>query len=161
MPQKKFDIDIEVGRRLTSAVAHNVALGLEMVEVSSGRVLMKLPYDKRLVGNPDSGVLHGGVISSVIDAVSGLSVFVTVAEIIPIATLDLRIDYLKPATPERDLLTQAHCYKLTRSIAFVRAIAYHDEKNDPVATSVSTFMLGVSGSSADNWARQAATGKGS
>ena len=43
MPQKKFDIDIEVGRRLTSAVAHNVALGLEMVEVSSGRVLMKLP----------------------------------------------------------------------------------------------------------------------
>ena len=157
----KFEIDIEVGQRLTSAVAHNVALGLEMTEISEGRCTMRLPYDQRLVGNPDTGVLHGGVISSVIDAASGLSVFVTVAEIIPIATLDLRIDYLKPATPERDLLTQAHCYKLTRSIAFVRALAYHDEKADPVATSVSTFMLGVSGSSADNWARQAATGKGS
>ena len=155
----KFEIDIEVGQRLTSAVAHNVALGLEMTEISEARCTMRLPYDQRLVGNPDTGVLHGGVISSFIDAVSGISVFSAVAEIIPIATLDLRIDYLKPATPERDLLAQAHCYKLTRSIAFVRALAFHDDKADPVATSVSTFMLGTGGSAADNWARQAAAGE--
>ena len=158
---QKFDIDIEMGQRLTNAVAHNVALGLEMIEISGGRCTMRLPYDKRLIGNPDTGVLHGGVISSFIDAVSGIAVFSATAEIIPIATLDLRIDYLKPATPERDLLVQAHCYKLTRSIAFVRALAYHDDRADPVATSVSTFMMGTGGSSADNWAQQAATGKGS
>ncbi len=59
----------------------------------------------------------------------------------PIATLDLRIDYMKPATPGKDLLARAECYKLTRNVAFVRGVAYHDDPSDPIATSVATFML--------------------
>ena len=59
----------------------------------------------------------------------------------PIATLDLRIDYMKPATPGRDLMARAQCYKLTRNVAFVRGVAYHDDPEDPIATSTATFML--------------------
>jgi acyl-coenzyme A thioesterase PaaI-like protein len=59
----------------------------------------------------------------------------------PIATLDLRIDYMKPATPGRDLLARAECYKVTRNVAFVRGVAYHDDPSDPIATTVATFML--------------------
>ena len=64
-----------------------------------------------------------------------------------IATLDLRIDYLKPATPGRDVVARAHCYKLTRDIAFVRGVAFHDDEADPIATSAGTFMLGTRGRS--------------
>ena len=56
-------------------------------------------------------------------------------------TLDLRIDYLKPATPPKPVIAKATCYKLTKSVAFVRAVAYHDEEDDPIASSASTFML--------------------
>ena len=60
------------------------------------------------------------------------------------ATLDIRIDYMKPATPNIDLLVTAECYKQTKTIAFVRAVAYHEKEDDPVATSVATFMMGTS-----------------
>ena len=59
------------------------------------------------------------------------------------ATLDLRIDYMKPATPNEDLLVTAECFKETKTIAFVRATAYHDSPDDPVATSIAAFMKGT------------------
>ena len=60
-----------------------------------------------------------------------------------IATLDLRIDYQKPATPGLDIKAHAVCYRVTRSIAFVRATAYQDAEDDPVATATACFMIGA------------------
>ena len=58
-------------------------------------------------------------------------------------TLDIRIDYMKRVTRCIDLLVNAECYKRTKTIAFVRAVAYHESEDDPVATSVATFMMGT------------------
>jgi acyl-coenzyme A thioesterase PaaI-like protein len=88
------------------------------------------------------------VITSALDSASGAAVGSALAARVegmagwrPIATLDLRIDYMKPAMPGKDLLARAECYKLTRNVAFVRGTAYHDDPADPIATSVATFML--------------------
>jgi acyl-coenzyme A thioesterase PaaI-like protein len=62
---------------------------------------------------------------------------------IPIATLDLRIDYMRAAEPGLDIHARAHCYKLTHTIAFVRATAYDRDPDDPVATAQAAFMLGA------------------
>lgn len=130
--------------RFFKTIPHNRALGIEFVDAEPGSATLRLPYSERLIGNPDTGTLHGGVITSLIDSAAGLAVFCALAEIETIATLDLRIDYMKPATPEHALLARADCYKRTRSIAFVRAVAYHEDLADPVATAAAAFMRGSS-----------------
>lgn len=122
-------------------VPHNRALGMEVVEITPGEALFKLPYDTKLVGNPDTGVIHGGAITALLDGASGAAVFGALTDIVPIATLDLRIDYLRPAEVGQPVMARATCYKMTRNVAFTRAVAYHDDPENPIAHSVGTFMV--------------------
>ena len=126
-----------------SAIPHNRALGVEILSVTPGEAILKLPYHVQLVGNPATGVLHGGAITALMDAGCGAAVFMKLSQPMPIATLDLRIDYLKPATPPRDVFAHATCYRTTRSVAFVRAVAYHDDESDLIASAAATFIVGV------------------
>ena len=126
---------------LIEHIPHSAAIGMYLIEAIDGRALMRVPWREDLVGNPDTGVLHGGVITSVLDNAAGMAVASAMGEWRPMATLDLRIDYMKPSTPGADLLATAHCHKLTQSIAFVRGIAYHEDPDDPIATTVATFMI--------------------
>jgi len=80
------------------------------------------------------------VITVLLDTASGLAVWSAVDKPVPIATLDLRIDYLKPATPGQRLFARADCFKLTRNVAFTRALAYHSA-DDPIAQGIGSFML--------------------
>jgi uncharacterized protein (TIGR00369 family) len=128
-------------RWFSDGIPHNRALGMVIVEVGDAAARFRLPYAPALVGNPDSGVLHGGAITALLDAASGTSVFTALTEWAPIATLDLRIDYMRAAEPNRDVLCRARCYKVTRNVAFTRAVAYHDSEDDPIAAAAGTFML--------------------
>jgi uncharacterized protein (TIGR00369 family) len=123
------------------AVPHNAALGLDIVGCGKGWASMRLRYRPELVGNPDTGVLHGGAVTALLDATSGAAVFLRLPEPMRIATLDLRIDYLRPAAPGQDVVARAECYRLTRSVAFVRAMAFHDDDSDPIAAAAGTFMV--------------------
>jgi len=125
------------------AIPHNHALGIKLVKLEKAEAVLRLPYDTKLVGNPDTGVLHGGAITALVDACSGAAVFSALTEWKPIATLDLRIDYLRAAEPHRDIVCKATCYRLTRNVAFTRAVAFHDAEADPIATSMGTFMIGT------------------
>ncbi len=116
---------------------------MRVVAFERAIAVFQLPYDEKLVGNPDTGVLHGGAITALLDACSGASVFAALTEWSSIATLDLRIDYLRGGDPGRDITCRAHCYRVTRNVAFTRAVAYHDDEADPIATSAGTFMLGT------------------
>jgi len=126
---------------LVSHVPFAKAIGMEILDAQEGKAWMRVPYDKKLIGNPDTGVIHGGVITSTLDNVSGVAVQLALPERMAIATLDLRIDYMKPATAGKDLTAFAECYKVTRNIAFVRGTAYHTDIEDPIATCVAAFML--------------------
>jgi uncharacterized protein (TIGR00369 family) len=122
-------------------VPHAKAVGLTVVSVERGIAVLKLPYAEELVGNPDTGVVHGGVITTLLDNCCGIAVGSSLDMMRPIATLDLRIDYMRPATPKEDIFARAECYKVTSNIAFVRATAYHTDIGDPIATAVGAFML--------------------
>jgi len=122
---------------------HCAYLGMELVEAGPRYATIRLPYKEELVGDPQRGVVFGGVITTLIDHTAGLSVFCSLEKMRAIATLDLRIDYLRAAEPGLDLIGHAECYKQTTNVAFVRATAYDRDRDDPFASCVATFMLGA------------------
>ena len=132
-------------RGFSSGVPHNQALGMEILEMGQGVAVFRLPNSEKLVGHPDLGTLHGGAITALLDGASGAAVFAALVDLVPIATLDLRIDYLRPADVGVAVLARATCYKMTRNVAFTRAVAYHDNPDDPIAHSVGTFMISTKG----------------
>jgi uncharacterized protein (TIGR00369 family) len=127
---------------LTQFVPHNRALGIRFVSVAPDSLTLALPYDEKLVGNPLTGVIHGGAITTLLDAACGAAVFVKVGRPMPVATLDLRIDYLRPATPTQEVLARAEGFRATQNVAFVRCQAFHaDREDDLVAVANGTFTL--------------------
>ena len=117
--------------------------GLRLDRVASGKSWSSLPYRPVFVGDTETGVLHGGVVTAMLDESCGMAVQLALDGTRAIATLDLRIDYQKPATPGLDIRAHAVCYRVTRSIAFVRATAYQETEDDPVATATACFMVGA------------------
>src|SRR5665647_1750310 len=117
--------------------------GLRLDRAAPGEAWSSLPYRPVFVGDTETGVLHGGVVTAMLDETCGMAVQLALDGTRAIATLDLRIDYQKPATPGLDIKAHSVCYRVTRSIAFVRATAYQDSEDDPVATATACFMVGA------------------
>jgi uncharacterized protein (TIGR00369 family) len=126
-------------------IPHNKALGLKVVAVAKGLASMQLEWREELVGNPETGVLAGGPLTAMLDGCCGMAVATMLRDPKPFATLDLRIDYAKPAVPGQPVIAEAECYRITRSVAFTRAIAHQGDPKDPVAAAAGTFMLGTKG----------------
>ena len=127
----------------SDTIPHNKALGIKVLAVARGLASMRLEWRKELVGNPETGVLAGGPLTALLDGCCGMSVATLLKEPKPFATLDLRIDYVKPATPGQAVIAEAECYRITHSVAFTRAFAHHGDAKDPIAAAAGTFMLGT------------------
>jgi uncharacterized protein (TIGR00369 family) len=129
-------------KMLVAHVPHALAISLTPVLIRRDTCIMKIPYDQKLIGDPDTGVVHGGVITALLDNASGLAVMCALKEFRSMATLDLRIDYMQPAAPKKEIFGSCHCFRVTRRVAFVRGTAYHETPEKPIATSMASFMLG-------------------
>ena len=127
--------------QLASGAAHTHALGFAYDGLEGDRVRIRVPWREDLVGDPDTGVLAGGLVTALLDHVGGLAVWIALDRFEPVATLDLRVDYMRAAEPRRALIAEARCYRLTHSIAFVRAWAFEDGPDDPVAAAQAAYML--------------------
>jgi uncharacterized protein (TIGR00369 family) len=122
-------------------LGHNAVLGTEFVSHGEDWAELALPYAEHLVGDIDTGILASGPILSLMDMACGLAVWIRCGVFVPQATLDLRVDYLRPATPGKTVIGRAECYRMTRSIAFARGIAHDGDAEDPLAHVAGTFMF--------------------
>jgi uncharacterized protein (TIGR00369 family) len=120
---------------------HMRKLGFEIISIESGVCEARLPYSDDLIGDPTRGVLHGGVVTTLLDTAGGAAVLAALRKPISLATLDLRIDYLRSSRPRHDLLAKVECYKTTYNVAFARGVAHEGDERDTVAAMAATYML--------------------
>ncbi|WP_304075392.1 PaaI family thioesterase [Maricaulis maris] len=133
---------------------HAVALGLSLISLTPGHAVMGARYDESLIGDPDAGTLHGGVVTALLDHACGMAAFAGFGAHDTPATLDLRIDYLRPAKPGLDVTAEASCLKSHGQVAFVRATAHDGDIDDPVAIAQAAFMITKASKAAQEKARR-------
>lgn len=136
-----MDKKIKAARQFIENIPHSRELGMKVLDIGEGFAEMSVPYDERLIGDPQTKVIAGGAVSALMDTCCGAAVVAHPANPGVTATLDLRIDYMRPATPGQDVRTRAECYHVTRSVAFVRATAFDEDTKRPVASATGTFTV--------------------
>lgn len=119
---------------------HSAKLGLRYRDHGPDWVELELPWREDLVGEVDRGVLASGPIISLFDMASGLAIWTRHTSFVPIATLDLRVDYQRPARKQAAVIAKVECYRLSRSAAFVRGIAHDGDAEDTLASMSGVFM---------------------
>ena len=135
------DFDPRQFFELARKVGHGQALGLEFRASGDDWVELALPWREELVGVAETGVLASGAIVSLVDTCGGASVWQALGQFQPVVTIDLRLDYLRPALKGETVIARCRCDKLTRQIAFVSGIAHTGDDSRPVARAVGTFMI--------------------
>ena len=116
-------------------------IGIRYADHGKNWISLELPYDPALDGYGEPGVVSGGAVFTLMDASSGMSVMVTRNALAPMATLDLRLDYLRPANAGETIRSRVECYRLTRRFGFTRGIAYNNDPNHPIAHASGIFII--------------------
>lgn len=128
-------------QQFIEALPHARALSMRLDFLEGGVAEVSMPYDERLVGDPQTGVIHGGAVSALLDTCGGAAVMCHPGSPASTATMDLRIDYMRAASPGQRITARAECYHLTRTVAFVRATAMDEDRDLPVATASGAFAV--------------------
>lgn len=124
-------------------VPHNEVLGFRLSRCSTSGLSFDMPYAAALVGNPATGEMHQGALTALLDATAGSSVLIEHDVVHRSATLDLRVDFLRPSRAGQDIRCDARCLSLSDHVATVRAVAYERDGSaeDPIAVATGSFAL--------------------
>ncbi|MEL7106695.1 MAG: PaaI family thioesterase [Pseudomonadota bacterium] len=131
----------KIGEAFVAALPHSADLGMVVDALAPGEAELSIGWRDDLVGDPATGVIHGGAVSALIDTTCGAAVVVHPDNAGTTATLNLRIDYMRAARPGARIRAHATCYHVTQTVAFVRAEAHDDDLEHPVATAAAAFTF--------------------
>lgn len=135
------DLDPPKLIRMMARLGHNAQIGLGYSAHGENWVSLELPWREDLVGDPETGILASGPVFTLMDMAASLSVWITTGAFRPQATLDMRVDYLRPAIPGNTVIGRGECYKLTKSIAFIRGEAHDGDPQRPLAHVAGTYIF--------------------
>ncbi len=131
----------KIASQFIAYLPHAKALDMRIEEVGDGIAVISMPYAEKLVGDARTGVIHGGAVSALMDTCGGAAVMSHPDAPGGTATIDLRIDYMRAATPGQRVTARAECHHITRNVAFVRAVAMDEDTARPVAMATGAFTV--------------------
>jgi uncharacterized protein (TIGR00369 family) len=120
---------------------HMRDIGLKVTGLDASKATMVMPANPQWLGDSVRGMLHPGPLTVLADSCCGLAVSAALVAPAPMATLDLRMDYLRRAGPELDVHCEARCFRMARNVAFVDADVWQDDRSEPIAIARGAFML--------------------
>ena len=119
---------------------HFHKIGIEAIGLEPNKMIMKSEYHDDLIGNPDTGVIHGGVITSLLDTTCGFAAATALGHLGLTPTIDLRIDYMRSAKPGLPIIAEAEVYRNTKTVIFTKGIAHQGDKDKPIAHAIGNFV---------------------
>lgn len=133
--------DPKLFAELAGRIGHGGALRIDYRDHGPDWAELSLDYREELIGVEETGVIASGPIVSLMDMATSMAIWVKMGRFRHQATLDMRVDYLRPAVPGRTIIGRGECYRITSSIAFVRGVAHDGDPADLVANVTGTFMF--------------------
>lgn len=128
-------------RMIIPHLNHCKLLDIQVLDVGFGRLKLVLPYSESIIGNPETGVIHGGALTTLMDTACGFAAICALDEPGICPTLDLRIDYMRPAEPGLAVIGNAEAYRISQNVIFARGVAYHEgDEANPIAHCMASFM---------------------
>ncbi len=117
-------------------------MDLKLEHLATDGVRVRMPFNPDFCVDREQTLLHGGILTALLDSVFGLANFLAIEGVSTMATLDLRVDYLRPAKSRADVLVNASCYRQTRHIAFNSGSIWFDEPEPAeIARGAASFAL--------------------
>lgn len=129
-----------MAERFLTALKHCQLLQMRVAQADGNGMTLVLPWSPAIVGNPQTGAVHGGALTTLMDTTCGMATLCVLSRFEVCPTLDLRIDYMHPAEAGKDIYGHAQCYRVTRDVIFTRGTAYQDDPDQPICQVVGTFM---------------------
>ncbi len=117
-------------------------MNLQIEEATYSGVTIRMTFNPNFCVDEEETLLHGGALTALLDSAFGLANLMAIGDVQTMATLDLRVEYLRPAQTRADVLVSAECYRQTRHIAFCSGKVWHDgAAADEIARGSATFAL--------------------
>jgi len=133
---------VRIINQMCGYIPHAELQGICLESIHGEELTLRLPYRQELVGNPDTGAVHGGALTVLLDQTLGLAAICcdqVQATMTP--TLDLRIDHLGIAAAGRDIFAAARVYKVTSRVLFIEGFAYCESRDTPIARATGSWVL--------------------
>ena len=132
-------------------VPFNRVLGLKVESIDPDAPKLRFDMRPELIGNPRRQILHGGVISAVLDVAAGFAIHLAVsksreeqphptASFPSIGTIDLHVDYLRPGRGKYFIAT-GRVVRLGNRVAVAHMELVNDE-GELIATGGAAYMVG-------------------
>jgi len=128
-------------RKMVPELKHCKLLGIDVLDIGLGKLTLLLPYSEAIIGNPETRVIHGGALTTLMDTACGFAAICALDTPGICPTLDLRIDYMKPAEPGLAVIGKAEAYRISQNVIFARGVAFHEgDEDNPIAHCTASFM---------------------
>jgi uncharacterized protein (TIGR00369 family) len=142
MTEPTTDRSLEALRELMlNRIPFNRVLGIELLELSPGHAVLAIPFRPELIGDPFRPALHGGVLSALADTCGGCVVWSAIGAADRVSTIDLRVDYLRPAKLE-DLHARGEILRIGNRVGVATITLFHPSApNEVVAESKGVYSV--------------------